>query len=127
MESIILLTDIDLFKEFNAILNTLEGNIKTSFQTDLFIIKNPKSHLTLSKLYPEDVFDDGLKHIYTINSELQFYYLSYNDIDFLKSIIVKIDHQKIWVDNDFDDITYTLNEFKDKILNNKGWDWRLSV
>jgi hypothetical protein len=127
MESIILLTDIDLFKEFNAILNTLEGNIKTSFQTDLFIIKNPKSHLTLSKLNPEDVFDDGLKHIYTINSELQFYYLSYNDIDFLKSIIVKIDHQKIWVDNDFDDITYTLNEFKNKILNNKDWDWRLSV
>ena len=66
----------------------------------------------------------SLRSLDVQKSEFNFYQVNFDDIEFLKEILITAFYDEdIYIDDDFNDIISGA-KFKEAALNNLGWDWR---
>jgi hypothetical protein len=126
METLIILTKVRLNEALKVILDKKNITYEGLDESHLRIFKSPNQSIRVEMIDNNeynDIDDDWLNFKYK-EGGFNFYALNYYDIDFVKLILTYLDYEETWINNDFEDINYTLKEFVEKVKKYPKWDWR---
>ena len=126
MEILIILTKVKLNEELKVVLDKQNIVYEGLDENYLRIFKSPNHSIRL-EIYDnkyQDIEDEWLNHKHK-EKGFNFYTLNYYDIEFVKTILSLLDYDETWINNDFENINYTLKEFNSKIHKYPKWDWRI--
>ena len=122
METIIIYSDGDLIAMLKSSLDHEKG--WTVSEKDGLVIHD--SHNKYSKLElpkPEDLYEDNSTPKLDLNN-LKIYALHYSSLEGVKFLLKKLPSKNTWINNDFQEINYSHNDFIGKLEAEKDWDWR---
>jgi len=122
MDAIIMLTPKNY--ALDKIIEKVNFEIKRNEYNQIIIFQN-KNHIFINKdnSIISEYDTDEMKQIKEWNSDPDFYLLEYNDFNFIKTVLLKMDIPEDFLIDDEHNHFYKGDEFIKKISSNE-FDWR---